>query len=172
MFQARYPSKSWVFLSKLGNTLNNNSILIQNMLNSLRNNKCSFISTTLLVHTTTPTISIKVLSSTSVNFHHFVTPLLFNKTISAINTNTPFLYTAVYFFFPIFAHSYPSNWHQKCFSCLSHWASPSFVKRQRSYGVLWGFLISLFFFKVWTMITGLTITNSLLLRLKKLVCYR
>ena len=32
-------------------------------------------------------------------------------------------------------------------------------------------LISSFFLKVWTVITGLAITNSLLLRLRKLVCY-
>ena len=46
-------------LSILGNTINNKLSSIQGILNSLQNGKCSLIFRTLLMHITTPTISIK-----------------------------------------------------------------------------------------------------------------
>ena len=48
--------------------------------------------------TTTPLQSTsKILSSTSFNFHLPFPPLLFNKIIVTIHTNTPFLYTVALF---------------------------------------------------------------------------
>ena len=85
-----------------------------------------------------------MLSSTSVNFH-LTFPLLFNKIILTIYFKTPFLYTAAFFYIPIFVRNHPNSLHQKCFPYLSHLPNSGCVKGQRSYGVLWGFLISPFF---------------------------
>ena len=46
-------------LSKLDNTVNSNSIFHESMMNYLQNGRCSFIFTTLLMHSTTPTNSTK-----------------------------------------------------------------------------------------------------------------
>ena len=86
----------------------------------------------------------KILFSTSVNFHLTFPPLLFNEIIHKINTNTTFLYTAAFFHFAIFVYNHPSNLHQKYYPYLSYLANSDCVKGQRSYGVLWGFLISPF----------------------------
>ena len=128
------------------------------MLNCLRNCRCSFIFTTILLHTTTPKSPPKILSFTSVNFHLTFPPFRFNKIILKIHINNTFLYTAIFFHLAIFTYNHPSNLHQKCFTYLSHLAISSCVKGQRSYGVLWGFLISHFFLKVWTVVTTLTVT--------------
>ena len=145
---------------------------MQSMLICLWNGRCSFVFTTLVVHTITPTTYTENIflcfSQLSPPFFN----LLFNKIIFTIPTNAPFLSTAAFFHLPIFAYNHPSNLHQKYFPSLSHLANSGCVKRQRSYGVMWGFLIFLFFLKIWTVITGLTITDSLLLRLTKLMYFR
>ena len=74
---------------------------MQRLLNSLQNGKCSFIFTTLLVHTTNATISTKSRSSTSVNFHYPLWTLLVHKIILAISTDIPFLYISVVFHLPV-----------------------------------------------------------------------
>ena len=107
----------------------------------------------------------KIFSSTLVNFHLPIPPLLFNKIILTTSTNTPFIYATAIFHLPIFGYNHPSNLHQKYFPYHSNLANSNCVKGQESYGVL----ISPLFLKVWTVMTGLTITDSLLLRLKKLV---
>ena len=71
------------------------------MLNSLESDKCSFIFTTLLVHTTNATISTKSRSSTSVNFHYPLWTLLVHKIILAISTDIPFLYISVVCHLPV-----------------------------------------------------------------------
>ena len=71
------------------------------MLNSLESDKCSFIFTTLLVHTTNATISTKSRSSTSVSFHYPLWTLLVHKIILAISTDIPFLYISVVFHLPV-----------------------------------------------------------------------
>ena len=109
----------------------------------------------------------KNLFSTSNNFYFTFPPLLFNKIILKIHTDTPFLHATAFFHLAIFAYNHSSNLHQKCFPYLSHLANSDCVKGQRSYGVLWGFLISSFFLKVWTVIATLTFIGSLLLRLIK-----
>ena len=60
----------------------------------------------------------KILSSTSVNFQQIlqpIPPLLLNKIIRSIPTNTPFLYIAAIFRFPIFAYNHRSNLRQNYF---------------------------------------------------------
>ena len=111
--------------------------------------------------------SPKIFSSTSVNFHLIFPSLLFNKIILKILTNTPFLHTATFFHLAIFAYSHASNWQQKYFSYLCHLANSGRVKGQRGYLALWGFLISPYSLKVWTVITTLTVTGSLSLALIK-----
>ena len=123
------------------------------MLNSLQNGRFSFIFTILLVHATTPTISTKILFSTSVNFHLPIPPLCFTKIILTIPTNTPFLYAAAIFHLPVFAYNDLSNLNQKHFLYLIRLTNSQCVKVQRSYRVL----ISPFFLKVWTAIAGLTV---------------
>ena len=109
----------------------------------------------------------KTRCSTSVNFHLPIPPLLLNKTIYTILTNTPFLCTSSIFYYPIFAYNHPSNPYNNIslpWPCRLHQRTKelwSFVRN----GIV---LISPFFLKVWTLITGLTITNSLSLRLRKL----
>ena len=116
-------------------------------------------------------LSTKTRSSTSVNFHLPIPLLLLNKIIYTILTNTLFLCTSAVFYHPIFAYNNPSNLPQ---NISLPWP---FRLHQRT-KELWSLvrnpivLISPFFLKVWTLITGLTITNSLSLRLRKLVYCR
>ena len=176
MSQTRYSSKNWVFKSRysfkvrqLGQQLLYFEYKVCWTLYEMGgapslSEPCLWIQPPLQF----PTES---LSYTSANFNlNF--PLLFKQIITAIHTYTPFHDTATFSHLPTFACKHPSNLYQKCFPFLSHLPNSGYVKRQRSYGVLWGFLISLFFFKVWEVITGLTITDSLLLRLIKLVYCR
>ena len=80
--------------------------------------------------------STKILSFTLVNSHVTFSPVLFNKIILKIYTKTPFLYTAAFFYFPIFSYNHLSNVHQKRFPYLSHLANSGCAKGQKSYGVL------------------------------------
>ena len=98
----------------------------------------------------------KTPSSTLVNFHLPIPPLLFSKITLTTATNTSFIYAAAIFHLPIFAYNDPSNLHQKYFPNLSNLANSHCVKGQKSYGVS----ISPLFLKVWTVITGLTLTPS------------
>ena len=109
----------------------------------------------------------KTLSSTSGNFYLPIPPLLFNKIILTIPTNTPFLYAAAIFHLTVFAYNHPGYLHQPYFSYLIYLANSDCVKGKRSYGVL----ISSFFPKVWTVESGSTV-DSLLFRLRKLVYCR
>ena len=62
-------------------------------------------------------------SSTSLNFHQPISPLLFHKIILTISTNIPFLYTSAIFHLPLFAYTQSNNLHQKHFLYLSHFAN-------------------------------------------------
>ena len=137
------------------------------MLNSLQNSFPSFSQPYFCIQQPLQS-SPKILSSTSVNFRLPIPPLLFNKIILTIPNNTPFLYAAATFHLPIFAYNHPTYLHQKYFPCLIHLANSDCVKGQSSYWVL----ISPFFLKVWTVVSGFTITDSLLLSLIKLVYCR
>ena len=57
----------------------------------------------------------KTRSPTSAIFHLPIPPLLVNKIILKISTNTPFIYTSATFHLPILAYSHPYNLHQKYF---------------------------------------------------------
>ena len=86
-----------------------------------------------------PTLqSLQRNSSSSVNFHFPISPLLVHKIILTIPTNTPFLYNSVIFHHPFFAYNYPNNLHQKYFTYLKQFSNSGCVKVQRNYGVLWG----------------------------------
>ena len=113
----------------------------------------------------------KIRSSTPVNFHLSIPLLLFNKVIHTIPTNIPFLYPLAIFHLPIFTYNHPSNLHQTLF-IFQPFSQFSLCQGTKN---LWGLVrndtvsISPFFLKVWKVITGLTITVSLSLRLRKLV---
>ena len=130
MGQTRYPSKSRAFTSGLSFKVRQRSTAtlssIQNMLHSLQNGRCSFIFITLLVQTTILKFTLKIRSSTPVNFYLHIPPLLVHKIILTIIT--PFPYTSAIFYLPIFAYNHPNNLHRKHFPCLSHLANSGCVK--------------------------------------------
>ena len=109
---------------------------IQSMLNSLQNTRWSLIFKALLVNTTTPTISTKICSSTSGNFHLPISPLLFDKLTLTIPAITLFLYTSAICHLPIFAHNRSSNLNQKYFPYVLQLANSGCVRGLRSYVVL------------------------------------
>ena len=59
-------------------------------------------------------------SSSSVNFHFPISPLLVQKIILTIPTNTPFIYNSAIFHLPLFAYNHRNNLHQKYFPCVKH----------------------------------------------------
>lgn len=145
------------------------------MLNSLENGRYSFIFTSLLVDAITLKSPLKIRSSISVNFYLPFPPLFVNKIILTIPINTSFLYTSAIFHLPIFAYNHSNNLHQKHFSCFSHLANSGLRQGTRKIGGLARtdtVLISPLFFKVWTVITRLVITDSLSPRFRKLVYCR
>ena len=78
---------------------------IQSMLNSLENGRCSFIFTSLVVHTT-PIISTK---NTFLYFSQFSSPystLTCSQNHPYKPTNTPFLYISAIFHLPFFAYNH------------------------------------------------------------------
>ena len=140
------------------------------MLNSLENGRCSFISTTLHLP---PLQSLpKICSSISVNFLFSISPLFVHKIILAIPTNTPFYYSTTVLTSLLFTYNHPQNLHQKHFLYLRQFIQFSLSQKTRDLGSIMRtdtFLISSFFVKVWKMIAGFTIADSLSLRLRKLV---
>ena len=154
MDQTRYKSKSWVIKSRFSFNVRQHGqqqlYLQYCKLNSLQYNRCSFIFTTLLVHTTTPAISAKI---PVLYFSHFSPP--YSTLICSQNHfynphYTPFLHTSSISYLFIFGYSHPNNLHQKHFRYLNQLANSSCLK-----GTLWSLvrtdtgLISLFFLKVW-----------------------
>ena len=113
----------------------------------------------------------KICFSTSVNYHLPIPLLLVHKIIHTNPVNTTFLYTSAIFHLPIFAHNHPSNLYQIYFPYLSHLANLGCVIGTRELespvmtDTLW---ISPSFLKIWTVIIRITITDSLLHRLRKL----
>ena len=84
---------------------------IQSMLNSLQNGKCSFIFTTLLVHTTNATISIKKLFLYFSQFSPPIPVLFVHKILLTIPTKISFLYTPAIFHLLFFAYNHSNNLH-------------------------------------------------------------
>ena len=137
-------------LSKLDNTVNINSIFNAEYA-EFPECRCSFIFTTQLVHTATPTISTK---------NPFRYCSHFYKIIFTVPTNTP---------------SIPPQFFTSLLFCTSQQSTPKIVflphlfsqfrlhKRARELGRLVmsdTVLVSPSFLKLWSMITGLTITDS------------
>ena len=132
MNQTRYPWKSWIVYTILYNMVNNNSIFNTKYgKRSFKNGKCSFIFTTLLVHTTNSTIFTK---EAFLYFSQFSSiPILFvHKILLAIPTNIPLLYTSAIFHLPLFAFNYPNSLHQHYFPYLNHFANLVYVKEPGS----------------------------------------
>ena len=133
MGQRCYPSKSWVFKSRVFFSKSEATLYpTESMLNSLQNGMCSFIIRILLVYTITISVSTKNPPSSSVNIYLPIPPLLVHKIILTIRTNTPFLYTSAIFHLRIFAYNHPNNLNKKYFPYLSHLANPSCVKGPQS----------------------------------------
>ena len=128
-----------------------------------------------IVHRTVSTISTNKCSSTLVNFHLLIPPLSVHKIILTLPTNTPFLYTWAIFPLLIFGYYHPSNLSLKIFLLPQQfsqfrlrqgtWELGSLVRTDTV-------LISPFFLKVLAVITRFAITDSLSLRLRKLVYCR
>ena len=97
----------------------------------------------------------KTSSFTSVNFHPSFPPLLVHQIIFTIPANILFLYTLAIFHLLLFAYKHPNDVHQPFCQFRPHRGTSGF-------GSL--FLISPFF-KIWTVKTGLTVTDSLSLSL-------
>ena len=110
MGQTRYPSKSWVFKNRFVFEVRQHG---QQQL-YLQHQVCrmlgapSFSKSCLCIQSPLQS-QTKIFSSTSVNFHLQILPLLIQKTILTIPTNTAFLCTLA-----IFAPT--NNLHQKIFS--------------------------------------------------------
>ena len=106
-------------------------------------------------------------SSNSDNLHLPIPPLFVRKIILTISTKAPFLYTSATFYLPTI---YTKNFSllQSFSQCRLRQRTRELESRMRTNTVL----ISIFFIKVWKVITGLKTTDSLLLRLRKLVYCR
>ena len=154
--------------SKLDNTVKNNSIF---------KTKYAEFSTKwwVLLHFHNPICAYnhpynfqqKIRFSTSVNSHLPIPPLLDHKIILTIPTNTPFRYISAIFHLP---KIYPKKYFLP--QPFSHFRLRKGSRELGSLVMTDTALISPFFHKVYTVITELTITDSLSFRLKKLVYCR
>ena len=111
-----------------------------------------------------------ICSSTSVNFYLAIPPLLVHKIILTIPT--PFLYTSVVFAPPYFCEQPFQQSAPKIYFLPQPFSQFRLRQGTRKLGSLVStdaVLISPFFLKVWTAITGLIITDSLSLKPRKLV---
>ena len=96
----------------------------------------------------------------------------FSNTLNLLSLNTTLFYTSGMLNLPIFSYNLPNNVHHKTFSLPQQFIQFRMSKAIRELGSLVRtdiFLISPFFLKVWIVITGLTITDSLSPRFKN--CY-
>ena len=120
MGQTRYPSKIWVFKSHFSFKVRQHG---QQQL-YLQCKVCwilykmigtpSFSQPYLCIQPT-PQYPQKTRSSTSVNSHLAITPLLVHKIILTIPTNNPLLYTFAISHFHLLAYNHPNNLQQKYF---------------------------------------------------------
>ena len=111
-------------------------------------------------------------SSFSVSFHFPISPLLVHKITFKIPTNTPFLYNSAVFHSFFLCTTIPTIYTKNILptSNILPIQAASRYQKVREYCEDWRCLISPFFFKVWTVIAGLTHnTDSLSIRLKKLI---
>ena len=114
-------------IKKLRTTRSRTSLsLIQSVLNSLQNCRCSSIFTVLLVQYSYPYKLHQTFSSA--NFQRPILLLIVHKITLTIPTNTFFFYTSALFHLPIFAYSDPYNLRQNYFPYLSHLANSGCVQ--------------------------------------------
>ena len=140
MDQLRYPSKTWVF--KNGFSFKVRKHRQKHGFLHFHNPNCALQS------------PLRVGSSTLVNFHLPISPLLVHK----IPTKSPFLCTSVILHLLIFAYNHTNNLHQKYFPYLSHLAISDCANGPGSQGPS--------FWEYGQVITGVTITDFLSLRLR------
>ena len=176
MDQTRYKSKSWVIKSRFSFNVRQHGqqqLYLQCCkLNSLQYNRCSFIFTTLLVHTTTPAISAKI---PFLYFSHFSPPsstLICSQNHFYNPHYTPFQFQFyIINFLPLYFWIQPSQQSApKAFSLpqpFSQLRLPQGNTMKSRKDWHW-FNLSLLPQSM-TVITGLTTTNSFSLRLIKLV---
>ena len=113
--------------------------------------------------------SPKFRSSTTVDFHLPISHLFVHKIILANPTNTSFLYTSVILQLLIFAYHLPNNLYPKYFFILVIESIHCVPRNREARKSCEDWHCFTFFFKVWTVITGLTIIDHLSLKLRKLV---
>ena len=132
MGRTGYPSKNWVFKNRFSFKFRQQVcwILYKVLVAP------SFSQSILWIKSTLQSLP-RNSSSSSVNFHFSNSPLLVQKIILTIPTNTPFLYNSAIFHLPLFAYNHPNNLHQKYFPYLKHFGNSGCVKWPGSYGVLW-----------------------------------
>ena len=98
-------------------------------------------------------------SSSSVNFHFPISPLLVHKIIFIIISDTPLLYNSAIFHVPLFACKHPNNLQQKYFPYLKTFCQFRLRQSTRELGsILRNDTVSIspFVLKVWTVIVELT----------------
>ena len=163
--QQKFESLRATFLPKSHNMVNSNSDFIQSMLNSLQNGGCLFIITTLLVHTINATISSKN------QFFYFSQFSPCTLTCSPNHLYNPRSHSLPLYFNNFSPPSFCVQTSQQCTPKIFSLPQP-FCQFRPDQGTS-GFggllrtdtvLISPFF-KIWTVKTGLTITDSLSLSL-------
>ena len=145
------------------------------MLNSLQNGRCSFIFVTLFTQTTAHIISTKNLF---LYFSQF-SPTYFTLTCSQNHPYNPHKYSRFLYLrniSPLYFHEQPSQQSApKIVSLPQPFIQFRLRQGTRKLGSIVEtdiILVSHFFLKVFTVITGLETTDSLSLRLRKLVYYR
>ena len=144
---------------------------IQSVLNSMQNSKCSFIITTLLVHNTTSSISTE---NPFFYFSQFLPPY------STLTCSQNHPYNSQYHSFSLYLSNFSPPYfcvqpYPKMLSLpqpFSHFRLREGTRELRSLLRTDTVLISPFFLKVWTVITGLTTADSQSPRLKELVYCR
>ena len=140
---------------------------MQSMLDYQQNGRCSFIFTTLLVLTTTLAISAK---NPFLYFSQFLPPYSTHLSLITLPSSIPKqLFASLFFLTTI-----PTIYTKIIFftSAIQSIQAASVDQELGSLLRTNTFLISRFFLKAWKVITGITITDYLLLRLRKLVYYR
>ena len=133
MGQTRYPSKKWVFKSRLSFKVRQHGqqLYLQYkvcwILYKMLTEFSSFSQPYLWIQPTLQSPS-KNRSYTAVNIHLPIPPLLAHKIIFTIPTNIPFLYTSTIFCLPFSLHNHPNNLHQTCFPYPNYFANLGCVK--------------------------------------------
>ena len=137
---------------------------MKSVLNSLQNGNCSFI------FTTNPTVH-KTVSPLQLISMSLFQPYLFKK-LSLQSLLTLFTSILSNFLPPYFCVQPSLQSTSKLFSLPQPFSQSRLRQGTNEQGSHWHYLILFFFLKIWTGLTGLTIIDSLKLRLRKLAFCR